>query len=139
MNILIFIYTSIYFCFNFNYLFSILDPHAIVNWDINSWSKATKIDFRPQSKSLVFESIGDNDVGLYRCRLYNGKGINRISLEINKNGIGYYVTWSSEKMSPISLDLFSESDTAKIDVEKYIRNYGTELYIDCQSSAGNYN
>ncbi len=86
---------------------------------------------------LEISKLLDYHIGEYICRSTNAYDTTEIRVEIRKEQENFVIDWHSDQVSPITLDIIEGFDDSGATLSnQFIRSFNTELYIDCQSSAG---
>ena len=102
---------------------------------------------RSQSKIINFASLNINDTGIYKCQstsLHKPRNeehidyLNEIVIEIKKKKDLYLIDWYSSCAPRISLDLSSATDYFSAQPNLYVREFNTDLNIECLDSLGGY-
>jgi hypothetical protein len=97
-----------------------------------------------QSKTLTFNSLSINDTGIYKCQLSkfntqskrNRHYPNEIVVEIKQKTNLYHVNWYSSSSPEINLDLSSATDYFSSQLNPYVREFNTDLNVECLDSLG---
>ena len=125
------------------YFSNLKDEQKHVEW-ISNKNRVKIIEKNVRSKTLTFNSLNINDTGIYKCQFSeinphskrNTLHSNEIVVEIkHKHGL-YYINWFSSSSPEINLDLSSATDYFGSQLNPYVREFNTDLNIECLDSLG---
>ena len=125
------------------YFSNLKDEQKHVEW-ISNKNRVKIIEKNVRSKTLTFNSLNINDTGIYKCQFSeikpnskrNTPHSNEIVVEIkHKHGI-YYINWFSSSSPEIDLDFSSATDYFGSQFNPYVREFNTDLNIECLDSLG---
>ena len=112
-----------------------------VDWMFTSFPTRIAFVNNHRSKTLSFDSLNANDIGVFKCQskqIIQRKNDfqNEIVIEIKRKNNLYLINWYSSSSPEINLDLSSASDYFSSQLNPYIRDYNTDLNIECLDSLG---
>ncbi len=108
-----------------------------VVWDLPTSSSYVFTDKTSEySSTLEISSLNEKHVGIYTCHLNDSTSKNAIKLEISKDEDRFLIDWYSSIVAPVTLDIIEPLSNDPNHVNGFIKDFDTEVYIDCQSSAG---
>ncbi len=117
----------------------LLDDDGSVFWDLPPGMSKFEVlinDTNPYSSILEIPNLSEKYIGFFSCNSNDSASRNSIRMEIIKDGERYSIDWHSTVVAPITLDIVEPVESDSKQNNAYVREFGTELYIDCQSSAG---